>query len=132
KTPFFGVRLHLGPCQPREPPQIEGSRGHQELPRDFRQTPQFGFPYAASLLHPPECLLNQRPLALAHGIALVSAGSSVDGTATGTGGVLRDVRSDAHLPHRLHEVPRVIRLIRAHAHRSAPPALPPVPPFPVQ
>src|SRR3954451_13558619 len=103
----------------RQSPQVERRCRHEELPAYFQQSSEPGLAHSAGLLHPPECLFDQRPFALADRIARMPGRARVDRAPAGALHILGYVRPNIHLPQDAHEIPRVVRLIGTQRHRPA-------------
>jgi mRNA interferase HigB len=67
-------------------------------------------------LQPAEAFFDALPLLLAEGIARLSRGAAVDGTAASSSGVLQYVRCHAQVATLAHEFRGVVAIVAAHGH----------------
>jgi len=96
--------------------QIVGCASERENPIHFQCAAVPQFAQQRDGLQPAEAFFDALPLLLAEGIARLSRGAAVDGTAASSSGVLRYVRCHAQVATLAHEFRGVVALVAAHGH----------------
>ena len=95
------------------PDQVVRRRGEGKDPVDESAAAMAELAEQADRFHPAEGLLDQFPLPLAHGVAGVTQGTAVEGTAAAPFDGGRDMRRDVHPAHRGDPVARVVQFVGA-------------------
>src|SRR5512132_3912270 len=98
------------PAQVADPNQVVDGGREGEHPAHSAHASMPGLPQQRDRLEPPEDLLHEFALLLAHRVARVPRRAPIDGTAP-VRGVLRDTRGDAPGPERRDEVAGVVALV---------------------
>jgi len=122
---FRTLRRHYGPDLLRQngsshqvshAHQIVGCASERENPIHFQCAAVPQFAQQRDGLQPAEAFFDALPLLLAEGIARLSRGAAVDGTAASSSGVLRYVRCHAQVATLAREFRGVVALVAAHGH----------------
>src|SRR5947209_3737751 len=100
-----------GGLQIPHPNQIVGGGRKSEDPSDTPHAAVLSFPLARDGLQPSEKLFHELALPLTDFVAGVLCGTSINGTAAGTVGVLRDMGCGALCARLPHEIFGVVGLV---------------------
>lgn len=107
-------RTQCGQCPQSR--QVVGRHRQRQQLIHLGQAPYHHLTNRTDALAPTKALFDTFPPSLAHGVAAMACGAAVNGTATGTSGILCDRRGDLHFPACADKASRVVVLVGPHRH----------------